>query len=41
MEEEVLQALSTVCEQCTGKDVIALGLAQELFINPAGEIKST
>ncbi|CAN0544435.1 unnamed protein product [Laminaria digitata] len=31
-EQEVLKALSGVCEPCTGKGVVALGLVQDLLV---------
>lgn len=36
LEEDVLEALSTVREPCTGKEVLQLGLVQDLFVNAKG-----
>lgn len=39
LEIEVLEVLSTVCESCTGKNVVELGLVQELFVNHIGKCR--
>lgn len=37
LEEEVMGKLSMVRERCTGKEVVALGLVEEIFVNSSGE----
>lgn len=37
LEEEVMGKLSMVRERCTGEEIVALGLVEEIFVNSSGE----
>lgn len=36
LEEEVMGKLSMVRERCTGEEIVALGLVEEIFVNSSG-----